>query len=163
MNFLKRYRLFFITSIIAYVFIMGFYYLVSQGIASYTIGLQMRRYIPCALAAGVAVDLWKQAGMSFSELLPHGIVAFLWAVVYPLCYWVTYPASVPCIDVRYDQAFAAYIFAFTVCLRLLLCKYFTCFEKRFGKYVIGVLHTLFLVIPITQIFYFINYRIIPHT
>ena len=158
MEFLKRHKLFFITFVVAYVMIVGFYFLVSQGIASYTIGLQMRRYIPCALAVALAVELWKKAGRSFAELLPHAIVAVLWAAVYPLCYWTAYHASVPCIDVRYDQAFAAYIIAFTVCLRLLSNKYFSGFDKSFGKYIFGVLHILFLVIPITQIFYFINYQ-----
>ncbi|WP_405380847.1 sulfatase-like hydrolase/transferase [Phascolarctobacterium sp.] len=156
MNFIKKHFMFIVTFVVSYVIISGCYYFTSEGIASYTIGLQMRRYIPCALAVALAVELWKKSGLRLSKLLPHAVASVLWIVVYPACYWLAYNGNTAFIDKHYDQAFGAYVFAFTVCLRLVVA--WTKMDGKVAVWLFGLLHTLIVVIPVTQLAYFANYK-----
>ena len=120
MDFLRKHKTFIATLIISYVFLVTTYYLTSVGIRPSTLSLQMRRYIPCALAVALSVATWQQAGLKVKALLPHALVGVLWVLVYPICYWTTFHSTLTFIDKHYDQSFGAYFFAFSVCLRLLL-------------------------------------------
>lgn len=150
----SEYKAFLLTLVLVYIFVAASYYFTSVGIHNYTLFLQLRRYLPCAVAAAVAVALWQRAGLRLSQLLPHAVVGALWAVVYPVCYWATYHSTLTFIDKHYDQAFGAYFFAFSVCLRLLLLRWrdSSCLQWCFG-----VLHVAALVIPLLQLAYFANY------
>ena len=117
MNFLRKHKSFIGTLIITYIFLVTTYYLTSVGIRPSTLFLQMRRYIPCALAVALSVTVWKQAGLNFKALLPHAFVGVLWVLVYPICYWTTFHSTLTFIDKHYDQSFGAFFFAFSVCLR----------------------------------------------
>lgn len=156
MNFLKKHKLFFLTFILVHLFLWGAYYFTSVGIANNTLFLQLRRYIPCALAVALSVQLWNKSGYALKKLLPHAIVGVLWVFVYPVCYWLTYHSNTTFIDKHFDQAFGAYAFALTVCLRLLFLWY-----KKDNNFVRGCfagLHTLLLVIPVTQLLYYFYYQ-----
>lgn len=141
-----------------FLFLIGVYYFSSVGIRNSTLFLQMRRYIPCAIAVAIAVTLWKNAGLGLRNLLPHALVGFLWVVVYPFCYWFAYHNSLTFIDNHFDQAFGAYFFAFSVCLRLLLLKWNGWQDKKYIQYLFGFLHTIAVFIPLFQIGYFANYK-----
>ena len=120
MRFLSRQRIFIFSLIAIYILLLAVYYFTSVGIRTSTLFLQMRRYIPCALAVAIAISLWKQSGFGLKQLLPHAVVGLLWVFVYPICYWLTFKNTLTFIDKHYDQAFGAYFFAFSVCLRLLV-------------------------------------------
>lgn len=158
MNFLRRNRFSVYSFILTFAFLTGMYYCFSVGIRNSTLFLQMRRYIPCAIAVAIAVTFWEKAGLSLRKLLPHALVGFLWVVVYPFCYWVAFHQSLTFIDNHFDQAFGAYFFAFSVCLRLLLLKWNKWQDKRCFHYAFGLLHTTGIFIPLLQIGYFVNYR-----
>ena len=156
MSFFKKHKLFFLTFILVHLFLWGAYYFTSVGIANNTLFLQLRRYIPCALSVALAVQLWDKSGYALKKLLPHAIVGVLWGFVYPVCYWLTYHSNTTFIDKHFDQAFGAYAFALTVCLRLLFLWY-----KKDNNFVRGCfagLHTLLLVIPVTQLLYYFYYQ-----
>jgi len=156
MNFLKKHKLFFLTFILVHLFLWGAYYFTSVGIANNTLFLQLRRYIPCALAVALSVQLWNKSGYALKKLLPHAIVGVLWVFIYPVCYWLTYHSNTTFIDKHFDQAFGAYAFALMVCLRLLFLWY-----KKDNNFVRGCfagLHTLLLVIPVTQLLYYFYYQ-----
>lgn len=155
MKFVFKYKTFFVGVISTYIFLVGVYYFTSVGIRPTTLFLQMRRYLPCALAVAFAISIWKHAGLNLKHLLPHGIVGVLWVVVYPLCYWSTYHSTLTFIDKHYDESFGAYFFAFIVCLRLLLIKWKDSSIINFG---FGLLDTIAALIPCLQLVYFANYQ-----
>ena len=144
--------------IVTFIVLVGIYYLTSVGIRNSTLFLQMRRYIPCAISVAIAVTLWKKSGLGLGNLLPHALVGFLWVVVYPFCYWFAYHNSLTFIDNHFDQAFGAYFFAFSTCLRLLLLKWNGWQDKKYIQYMFGFLHTIAMFIPLFQIGYFVNYK-----
>lgn len=155
MKFVFKYKMFFVGVVSTYIFLVGVYYFTSVGIRPTTLFLQMRRYLPCALAVAFAISIWKHAGLNLKHLLPHGIVGVLWVVVYPLCYWSTYHSTLTFIDKHYDESFGAYFFAFIVCLRLLLIKWKDSSIINFG---FGLLDTIAALIPCLQLVYFANYQ-----
>lgn len=155
MSFLKKYKTFFASLIITYILLVGTYYLTSVGIRHTTLFLQMRRYLPCALAVAVAITLWKQAGLKLRNLLPHMCVGILWVLVYPICYWLTYHSTLTFIDKHFDESFGAYFFAFMVCLRLVLIKWK---DSSIVNFLVSVLDFAAILIPCLQIAYFANYQ-----
>lgn len=158
MDFLRKHKTFIATLIISYVFLVTTYYLTSVGIRPSTLFLQMRRYIPCALAVALSVAAWQQAGLKVKALLPHALVGVLWVLVYPICYWTTFHSTLTFIDKHYDQSFGAYFFAFSVCLRLLLLKLNGWQDKTAFRYTFSLLHLAALLIPLLQLVYFANYK-----
>lgn len=156
MDFIKKNKLFFLVLVIIHLFLWGVYYFTSVGISNTTLYLQMRRYLPCALAVALAFKLWKDSKYPFQGIIPEAIVGILWVTVFPICYWLTYHSNMTFIDNHFDQAFGAYVFAFVVCLKLLFYWY-----KLDNKFVGGIfagIQTLLLVIPITQLIYYLNYN-----
>ena len=143
----------------AYLVIYGSYLLTSEGLGENTVYLQSRRYVPCALAVVIAVSFWQRFKLPLYKLYPHGIVSLFWILTYPVCYWLTFHLNTNYIDNHFDQAFGAYIFSVTVYLRLLL-YYFS--AKRclndYGNRIIGVLHFLLMLVPLTEIVYFRTYN-----
>lgn len=158
MDFLRKHKSFIGTLIITYIFLVTTYYLTSVGIRPSTLFLQMRRYIPCALAVALSVATWQQAGLKVKALLPHALVGVLWVLVYPICYWTTFHSTLTFIDKHYDQSFGAYFFAFSVCLRLLLLKLNGWQDKTAFRYTFSLLHLAALLIPLLQLVYFANYK-----
>ena len=158
MSYIRKNKLFICSMIVTFIVLVGIYYLTSVGIRNSTLFLQMRRYIPCAISVAIAVTLWKKSGLGLGNLLPHALVGFLWVVVYPFCYWFAYHNSLTFIDNHFDQAFGAYFFAFSTCLRLLLLKWNGWQDKKYIQYMFGFLHTIAMFIPLFQIGYFVNYK-----
>lgn len=155
MRFLSKSKIFFASLALTYIVLVGVYYFTSVGIRPTTLFLQMRRYLPCALAVAIAVSMWKHAGLKLNKLLPHAVVGVLWVLVYPICYWLTYHSTLTFIDKHYDESFGAYFFAFIVCLRLLLIKWQ---DSRIIAFGFGLADTIAALIPCLQLVYFANYQ-----
>lgn len=153
----RKIILFIITTVIVYICLYGFYMLMSIGIPDKTIYLQMRRYVPCAIAVTATFFLWKQCGLDFKKLLPHAFVGLAWILVFPLCYWLTFRLNTSFIDNHYDIAFGGYVFACTASLRVLLSR-FLAKKDKVAATILAVLHTALLGIPLLQLWYFINYQ-----
>lgn len=158
MDLFRKHKTFFLALIVVYLLLTAAYYFTAVGIRNSTLFLQMRRYLPCAVAAALACDLWRRAGYNYKMLLPHAIVAFLWIWVYPVCYWITYHDTFTFIDNHFDQAFGAYFFAFSVCLRLLLLQRLKWQDNGVCQRGFAFLHTVALIIPVVQIIYFAYYK-----
>lgn len=158
MNFIKKHQSFFTALIISYLLLVVTYAVTSVGIAKYTFFLQMRRYIPCAVTVALATSLWHKAGYNYKKLLPHTVVALLWVLVFPICYWLTFRDSMTFIDKHYDQAFGAYIFAFTVSLRLLFLKLQQWRDNIVQRFFCTTIQTCAVIIPLFQILYFAYYK-----
>lgn len=158
MSYIRKNKLFVFSMILSFLVLIGVYFVTSVGVRNSTLFLQMRRYIPCAIAVAIAITLWEKAGLSLGKLLPHALVGFLWVVVYPFCYWSAFHQSLTFIDNHFDQAFGAYVFAFSVCVRVLLLKLNNWEDKKIIQYTFGLLHSIALFIPLLQIGYFVNYK-----
>ena len=156
MSFIRKHKYFFVSLVVTYAILIAAYYFTSVGIRPSTLLLQMRRYIPCAVVVALSLSLWKQAGLRLTSLLPHGIVAVFWNLVYPICYWYTFKDTLTFIDNHFDQAFGAYFFAFSVCLRIVLLRWNKWQDKKYMQYLFGFLHTIAVFIPLFQIGYFAN-------
>ena len=70
---MKKVLKFLLFTIIVHALLYGFYLLTSNGLADKTIYLQLRRYIPCAIAVASTVWLWRPR-LPLSKLLPHVII-----------------------------------------------------------------------------------------
>lgn len=158
MSFLKNNKLYIMTFVLVYVFLFGVYDLTSGGLTDKAFYLQMRRYVPCAIAVTVAVALWHKAGYLLKDLKPYVVVSLFWSLVFPVCYWITYYKNTNFIDNHYDEAFAAYIFTFTVCLRLLFAKNDNGKYALYDRALFGLWNTILMVIPVLQILYFAYYN-----
>lgn len=76
MRFLSKSKIFFVSLALTYIVLVVVYYFTSVGIRPATLFLQMRRYLPCALAVAIAiaVSMWKHAGLKLNKLLPNALV-----------------------------------------------------------------------------------------
>lgn len=118
----------------------------------------MRRYLPCALTVALAVFLWRKAGYTYKNLLPYITTGLLWVIVFPVCYWSAFHNSMTFIDKHYDQAFGAYVFAFTVSLRLLFLKLHQWRDNKVQRLFSAIIQTFAVIIPLFQILYFAYYK-----
>jgi heptose-I-phosphate ethanolaminephosphotransferase len=153
--FLKYILVFFII----YAFLYGTYLFFSMSLPDKTIYLQLRRFIPCALVVTLSIYFWRRAALPLLKLWPHTLVSASWILVYPVTYWLTYHQNTSFIDNHFDIAFAAYLFAATVCLRLLLAS--QCHnqvQQISDTLLLGLLHTLLILVPLTQILYYFYYQ-----
>lgn len=127
-------------------------------IAANTFYLQMRRFIPCALSIIITIFFWNKAKLKLSGLLPNCFIGLSWMLVYPICYWLTYHESTINIDNHFDIAFAAYLFSFLGCLRLLLIYINNYRHEKFYTIFFSFIQTIFLIIPFLQLWYFFTYN-----
>ena len=153
--FLKYLLLFLITYAVFY----GTYLFCSVGLPDKTIYLQLRRYIPCALAVTLSIYFWRRAALPLLKLWPYALVTAAWMWVYPVTYWLTFHKNTNFIDNPFDISFAAYLFAAAVCLRLLLAS--QCHNKvqqGSDTFLLSLLHTLLILLPLTQLVYYFFYQ-----
>lgn len=140
----------------AYLALMGYYLLVNQQIPSYIVGLQMRRYIPCALTIALATGLWC-GHFRPACLLSHALVSVFWVITYPLFYYLTCHGYGGPIDNHMDIAFGAYCYGLTVFLHFILRKLFPK-RKTAVTAVITLVQFLFLVVPLFQWHYWFKHH-----
>ena len=144
---------------LACTFLYGPYVLLSKGNSAENRHLQLRRFIPCAIAVTVAWSLWLWAGLPVSRLFPHVLVGISWILTYPLCYWATFKNSRNFFENHTDIAFGAYIFTFTVCLEVLLSQFYhTGATQIAAACLLDLLHVALLFLPFFQIIYYYYYH-----
>jgi heptose-I-phosphate ethanolaminephosphotransferase len=145
--------------IITYAVFYGTYLFCSVGLPDKTIYLQLRRYIPCALTVTLSIYFWRRAALPLLKLWPYALVTASWMWVYPVTYWLTFHKNTNFIDNPFDISFAAYLFAAAVCLRLLLAS--QCHNKvqqGSDTFLLSLLHTLLILLPLTQLVYYFFYQ-----
>jgi heptose-I-phosphate ethanolaminephosphotransferase len=155
----KNYVLFLATFVGVFVCLYGFYLLISAGLPDKAVYLQLRRYLPCALAVAIALALWRRAQLPLRKLVPYLLVGLLWVLVYPLCYWLTFHLNTTFIDNHFDIAFGAYVFTALVCLRLLLLQ--NCHntaQQASDAFLLSLLQLLLISVPVAQIIYYLSYK-----
>ena len=158
MKTIKKFYPYICIFIFTYGLLYSFYLATSFGLADKTIYLQSRRYIPCALAVTVSCYFWCRFNFPLYKLYPHALVALFWIFTYPLCYWFTFHLNTNFIDNHYDQAFGAYIFTVTVCLRLLWFHFYdNPHRSNVGGITSAILQVLLLLVPFIEIIYFRTY------
>ena len=152
---LRKILKFLLCALVIHAFIYGFYLLTSAGLPDKAIYLQLRRYIPCAVVVTAAIFLWQKRKYPLAKLWPYTLVGLAWIIIYNLTYYLTFNSNTTFIDMHYDIAFGTYSFAFTVCLTLMLHMFCS---PKVTAIIIGSLHFLLLLIPITQIIYYFAYQ-----
>ncbi len=158
MSFIKKNKHFLLVLLISYLILVLTYGLTAVGIAKYTLFLQMRRYLPCALTVALAVFLWRKAGYTYKNLLPYITTGLLWVIVFPVCYWSAFHNSMTFIDKHYDQAFGAYLFTFIVAARLFGLWLYHGKDSKGQRLVFAIINMLAVVIPVFQLGYFVYYK-----
>lgn len=118
----------------------------------------MRRFIPCSLSIIITIFLWNKANLKLSSLLSNCFIGLSWMIVYPLCYWLTYHKNTINIDNHFDIAFAAYLFSFLGCFRILLLYINNYKYEKFYTIFFAFIQTICLIIPILQLWYFFTYN-----
>lgn len=143
-----------ILAAILYIFAYGFYVLTSHGAGNKAIFLQMRRYIPCPLAAVLPIALVQQSIISPFFLVPLAI-AVLWIVTYPSLYYITNHKVSSDFEFHFESVFGYYFVAWITSL-LILANYVPFLALPIAV-IITIIELLVLTIPIAQIVYYMLY------
>lgn len=133
--------------------IFGYYVAVSNGLTATPFFLQLRRFVPMALLIVLTVMLLQgrvKKGFWWSFV----IVAFVWATIYPVHYWMDYHTTVPFFSTHHDIAFAGY--SFIGCTLLAYLLQFV-FRPLFAAIFISTLQWLMLLPCFVQAAYLWNY------
>ncbi len=151
----KQLKILILTCILIYLFVYTFYLLTSVGLANKEIFLQMRRFIPCVLSIGLILYISKIKIIEkpfYSTIL----ISFLWIIVAPLTYYITYSNSYTFISNHFDIAFGLYIFFIFSSIKLLINT-----SKHNSKIIIflfSLCQFSLVLIPLLLIFYFVFYK-----
>jgi heptose-I-phosphate ethanolaminephosphotransferase len=146
-------------AILAYLVIFGIYALTSVNVINKAFYLQMRRFIPCAIAIAASSFLWLNANLASKKLFPHLLLGFAWILSFNLFYWFTFHKTENHFDNYTDIVFGSYLIAATICLRLLLLTINTnTLLHKFQAVVMAFLETMFFIIPAFQIYYYLTYH-----
>ena len=143
-----------ILAAILYIFAYGFYVLTSHGAGNKAIFLQMRRYIPCPLAAVLPIALAQQSITAPFFIVPL-IIAILWIVTYPTLYYITNHKVSSDFEFHFESVFGYYFVAWITSL-LILANYVPALAAPIAI-IITIIELFVAVIPITQIVYFMLY------
>lgn len=158
MNILKKHYVKFAHFLGIYILLLGAFSIFTAGLSLPHYMLDVRRFIPIALAVTIALHSWYKAGLNTIQLLPNIIVSAAWFIVYPFCYWTTYHNSnlgIFGIQFPYDAAFGSYLFVASVFFRLLLLKYTS---NKLQSYILGLVHGILFLPPLTQAIYYCIYH-----
>ena len=143
-----------ILAAILYIFAYGFYVITSHGAGNKAIFLQMRRYIPCPLAAVLPIALAQQSITAPFFIVPL-IIAILWIVTYPTLYYITNHKVSSDFEFHFESVFGYYFVAWITSL-LILANHIPALAAPIAVS-ITIIELLVAVIPIAQIVYFMLY------
>ena len=143
-----------ILALVLYIFAYGFYILSSHGAGNKAIFLQMRRYIPCPLAAVLPISLAQQSITAPFFIIPL-IIAILWILTYPALYYITNHKVSSDFEFHFDSVFGYYFVAWITSL-LILGNYAPLLAAPIAV-IITIIELVIMVIPIAQIVYFMLY------
>lgn len=143
-----------ILAAILYIFAYGFYVLTSHGAGNKAIFLQMRRYIPCPLAAVLPIALTQQSITAPFFIVPL-IIAILWIVTYPTLYYITNHKVSSDFEFHFESVFGYYFVAWIT--SLLILAHYIPFLALPIAIVITLIELVMLMIPIAQLVYYLLY------
>lgn len=143
-----------ILAAILYIFAYGFYVLTSHGAGNKAIFLQMRRYIPCPLAAVLPIALTQQSITAPFFIVPL-IIAILWIVTYPTLYYITNHKVSSDFEFHFESVFGYYFVAW-ITSSLILAHYIPFLALPIAI-VITLIELVMLMIPIAQLVYYLLY------
>lgn len=143
-----------ILAAILYIFAYGFYVLTSHGAGNKAIFLQMRRYIPCPLAAVLPIALAQQSITAPFFIVPL-VIAILWILTYPTLYYITNNKVSSDFEFHFESVFGYYFVAWITSL-LILANYVPFLALPMAV-IITIIELLVLTIPIAQIVYYMLY------
>lgn len=148
------YNNYLILAAILYIFAYVFYVLTSHGPGNKAIFLQMRRYIPCPLAAVLPIALAQQSITAPFFIVPL-VIAILWIVTYPTLYYITNYKVSSDFEFHFESVFGYYFVAWITSL-LILANYVPALAAPIAT-IITIIELFVMVIPIAQIVYFMLY------
>ena len=143
-----------ILAAILYIFAYGFYVLTSHGAGNKAIFLQMRRYIPCPLAAVLPIALTQQSITAPFFIVPL-VIAILWIVTYPTLYYITNHKVSSDFEFHFESVFGYYFVAWITSL-LILANYVPALAAPIAV-IITIMELFVAVIATAQIVYFMLY------
>lgn len=155
MIFSKRLFKFIVQVIAVWLIVFGYYYSVSNGLGDKPFYLQLRRFVPCALAIMVPCYLVKEnlfSWKNFSALF----IGFIWILTYPVLYWVTYKSTVPFFSNHFDIAIGLYLISFLTSVQFLALRVIK--KRKIFSYSISFIELLVCLLPLLQWVYFFIYR-----
>lgn len=140
---------------IVYLITIISYYFLSINLGNTPLFLQMRRFIPAALAFIIPFLFLKKIKYSlFSTSL---ITSILCGLTSPILVYLTYHNTATYLSLPYDFSFGLYIFPFLIFLSIILIKILK-INYTIANSIITLIHTLLIIPPIFQIFYFIKFN-----
>lgn len=140
---------------IIYLLTLLFYYFLSVNLGNTPLFLQIRRFIPAVLAFIIPFLFLKKIKYSlFSTSL---ITSILCGLTSPILVYLTYHNTATYLSLPYDFSFGLYIFPFLIFLSIILIKILK-ISHTIANSIITLIHTLLIIPPIFQIFYFIKFN-----
>lgn len=140
-------------STILFVLLFSYYILTSNGLGNKPFYLQLRRFIPmsviCVLTIAAALTQVRVA--FFSSFI---ITSISWLLAYPIMYKITFNASTPFFSHHFDIVFACYSFVGLTLLSILTLHYK---HSKACHYLLAILQTALMVLPLLELAYFIYY------
>lgn len=155
MNLIKKNKKVIFLFFIVYLITIISYYFLSINLGNTPLFLQMRRFIPAALAFIIPFLFLKKIKYSlFSTSL---ITSILCGLTSPILVYLTYHNTATYLSLPYDFSFGLYIFPFLIFLSIILIKILK-INYTIANSIITLIHTLLIIPPIFQIFYFIKFN-----
>lgn len=145
-----------ILTLVLYLGSYLFYVVSSRGAGKKAIYLQMRRYIPCALAPVVPLAL---VGESITEpfYLACLLIAVLWIVTYPALYYITNHKVSMDFEFHFETPFGYYFVTWITSI-LILCHMLPKILALPMAVFVSTVEMIFFIIPVAQIVYYLLYK-----
>ena len=150
------YKPYLILALVLYVISYSFYLLISHGLGSKATYLQMRRYIPCALAAVVPIAL-VDIGIQVPFFLGTLFIAFMWIFTYPTLFYISNHKVSPDFEFHFEAVFGYYLVAWLSSL-LILAHYLPAWANIPVAAVVTIVEVLMFLIPVSLIIYYLLYK-----
>lgn len=155
MNLITKNKKIIFLFFIVYLITIISYYFLSINLGNTPLFLQMRRFIPATLAFIIPFLFLKKIKYSlFSTSL---ITSILCGLTSPILVYLTYHNTATYLSLPYDFSFGLYIFPFLIFLSIILIKILK-INYTIANSIITLIHTLLIIPPIFQIFYFIKFN-----
>lgn len=153
---MKKVISFLTTWLILLGLVFGYYVAVSNGLTSTPFGLQLRRFIGMTLAMTIVIWLLR-AYVPHCYWFGFGAIGIIWALAYPLPYWICFHDSVPYFSTHHDMAFGGYFFV-SMCLIAYLLRVLT--GVTCASLITSIIEWVALLPPIFQMLYLSYYGMV---
>lgn len=141
--------------ILLYLLSYIFYITISHGLGHKAQYLQLRRFFPCAVLAVLPMYLIN-APLTSNFYLIDFFIGWIWIIIYPLFYYLTYHKSSSDFGFHLDTVFGLYFMGWALSLKAILV-YFNILPV-ITLTLISVIEFMILLIPIVQCIYYQLYH-----